>query len=70
MAACPISFLPHGGANVFHAVLIHGKAMHIAGAAAERIRSRLPDWYLRDFAVGRSFVTMPPVIHQRAVGPF
>lgn len=64
------TFLPHGGANLFNAVLTHGKDMHIVDAAAERIRRRLPDWYLRDFARSRSFVIMPMVVNERAVGFF
>jgi GAF domain-containing protein len=50
--------------------LTQGRDLHIADVQAERVRLTLPDWFARDFAATRSFVLMPLVVNERAIGLF
>jgi HD-like signal output (HDOD) protein len=64
------SFSTQGAPNLFSAALTQGRDLHIADVQAERVRLTLPDWFARDFAATRSFVLMPLVVNERAIGLF
>ncbi len=64
------SFSTQGAPNLFSAALTQGRDLHIADVQAERVKVSLPEWYQRDFAAARSFVLMPLVVNERALGFF
>lgn len=64
------SFATLGAPNLFSAALTQGKDLHIADVQAERVKPSLPEWYSRDFPAARSFVLMPLVVNERAIGFF
>lgn len=64
------SFSAQAAPNLFSAALTQGRDLHIADARADRVHASLPDWFVRDFAAARSFVLMPLVVNERAIGFF
>ncbi len=64
------SFAAQGAPHLFSAALTQGRDLHIADVQAERVKASLPEWFVRDFASSRSFVLMPLVVNERAIGFF
>jgi HD-like signal output (HDOD) protein len=60
--------LPAHGTDLFSAALAKTTDLHIADAAAEKIRNRLPPWFAQQCAATKSFLLMPIATAGRAAG--
>ncbi|WP_083384479.1 HDOD domain-containing protein [Cupriavidus sp. USMAHM13] len=56
--------------DVFHLALTQIAAIFVEDAASSPIISRLPEWYVREFAKTRSFILLPLQLRNRAIGLF
>jgi hypothetical protein len=54
--------------DLFHAALAQATDLYIGDVSTEKVRTRLPDWFARDFDRTRSFLLMPIVLNQRPLG--
>ena len=64
------AFRADGMTDLFSAALARAADVHIADTGSDKVRTRLPAWFARDFAATRSFLLMPLVVGNRAVGFF
>ena len=64
------AFPAAGASHLFLAALAHATDLHIADVSTEKVRTALPPWFARDFAIAKSFLLLPLSVGGRAVGFF
>jgi HD-like signal output (HDOD) protein len=64
------SFATTGANHLFAAALAHATDLHIADVATDKVRVALPPWFVRDFAMAKSFLLLPLAVGGRTLGFF
>jgi hypothetical protein len=60
----PLRYAP----DLFHAALMHGTDVHISDAMQDKVASRLPEWYRGLLPRSRSFLLLPLMVGEEALG--